>query len=48
MIKKHYTHFKKANESPFLQSKSSDFFLKKHLHDVEVFFFHFQVHTTII
>jgi hypothetical protein len=24
-IKTHYTHFKKVNESSFLQSKSSDF-----------------------
>jgi hypothetical protein len=41
-------HPKKADENPFLQSKSSDF-SKKHLNGVEVhIFFHFQVHTTII
>jgi hypothetical protein len=45
-VKVHYTHLKKVDESPFLQSTSIDF-SKKHLNDVEVLFCFFQVHTTI-
>jgi hypothetical protein len=47
-VKAHYIHLKRVDESPFIQSKPSDF-SKNKLNDVEVFlFFHFQVHTTII
>jgi hypothetical protein len=28
IVKTHYIHLKKADESPFLQSKSNDFFKK--------------------
>jgi uncharacterized protein YehS (DUF1456 family) len=46
-VNAHYIHLKKENESPFLQSKSSDF-SKNNLNDVKIqIFFHFQVHTTI-
>jgi len=48
MVKAHYTKLKLVAQSPFLESKFSDF-SKKHLNGVEVhIFFHFQVHTTII
>jgi hypothetical protein len=47
-VNAHYTHPKRADENPFLQSKSNDF-SKKHLNDVEVhIFFHFKIHTIII
>jgi hypothetical protein len=47
-IKAHYFKPKLVAQSPFLESKSSDF-KKKHLNGVEIhIFFHFQVHTTII
>jgi hypothetical protein len=48
VVNAHNAHLKRADESPFLQSKSNDF-SKQHLNDVEVnTFFHFQIHTTII
>jgi hypothetical protein len=38
-VNAHYTHPKRVDESPFLQSKSSDFSKKKHLNDVEIHIF---------